>query len=99
MRTDFYDRNHIPIYKGRASFLDNNTIKLVGKRKKLSAMSFVIATGSSPYHPPGVDFSHDRVFDSDTILNMDYSPRKVTVMGAGVIGCEYASIFGGSAAK
>jgi NAD(P) transhydrogenase len=99
MRTDFYDRNHIPIYKGRASFLDNNTIKLVGKRKKLSAMSFVIATGSSPYHPPGVDFSHDRVFDSDTILNMDYSPRKVTVMGAGVIGCEYASIFGGLGCK
>jgi len=99
MRTDFYDRNHIPIYKGRASFLDNNTIKLVGKRKKLSAMSFVIATGSSPYHPPGVDFSHERVFDSDTILNMDYSPRKVTVMGAGVIGCEYASIFGGLGCK
>jgi NAD(P) transhydrogenase len=95
MRTDFY----IPIYKGRASFLDNNTIKLVGKRKKLSAMSFVIATGSSPYHPPGVDFSHERVFDSDTILNMDCSPRKVTIMGAGVIGCEYASIFGGLGCK
>jgi len=99
MRTDFYDRNHIPIFKGRASFLDKNTIKLVGKRKKLSAAHFVIATGSSPYHPPGVDFSHPRVFDSDTILGMDYSPRKVTVMGAGVIGCEYASIFGGLGCK
>jgi NAD(P) transhydrogenase len=99
MRTDFYDRNRIPIYKGRASFLDKNTIKLVGKRKKMSADNFVIATGSSPYHPPGVDFSHPRVFDSDTILNMDFSPRKVTVMGAGVIGCEYASIFGGLGCK
>ena len=99
MRTDFYDRNHIPIFKGRASFLDKNTVKLAGKRKKLSATSFIIATGSSPYHPPGVDFSHDRVFDSDTILNMDYSPRKVTIMGAGVIGCEYASIFGGLGCK
>lgn len=99
MRTDFYDRNRIPIYKGRASFLDKNTIKLVGKRKKLSAGHFVIATGSSPYHPPGVDFSHSRVFDSDTILSMDFSPRKVTIMGAGVIGCEYASIFGGLGCK
>jgi len=99
MRTDFYDRNHIPIVKGRASFLDKNTIKLVGKRKKLSAGHFIIATGSSPYHPPGVDFSHPRVFDSDTILSMDHSPRNVTVMGAGVIGCEYASIFGGLGCK
>lgn len=99
MRTDFYERNQIPIFKGRACFLDKKTIKLVGKRKKLSATHFVIATGSSPYHPPGVDFSHPRVFDSDTILNLDYSPRKITVIGAGVIGCEYASIFGGLGSK
>jgi NAD(P) transhydrogenase len=99
MRTDFYDRNRIPIYKGRASFLDMNTIKLVGKRKKISAGHFIIATGSSPYHPPGVDFLHPRVFDSDTILSMEHSPRKVTIMGAGVIGCEYASIFGGLGCK
>jgi len=95
MRTDFYDRNHVPIIKGRASFLDQNTIKLTGKRKKLSADYFMIATGSRPYHPPGVDFDHPLIFDSDSILEMDFSPRKVTVIGAGVIGCEYASIFGG----
>ena len=99
MRTDFYDRNHIPIFKGRASFLDKHTIKLVGKRRKLSAEYFVIATGSSPYHPPGVDFTHPCVFDSDSILDLDHSPRKVTVIGAGVIGCEYASIFGGLGCK
>ncbi|MBT6058554.1 MAG: Si-specific NAD(P)(+) transhydrogenase, partial [Gammaproteobacteria bacterium] len=72
---------------------------LIGKRKKLTANHFVIATGSRPYHPPGVDFSHPRVFDSDTILNLSHSPRKVTVIGAGVIGCEYASIFGGLGCK
>ncbi|MBT6481483.1 Si-specific NAD(P)(+) transhydrogenase [Gammaproteobacteria bacterium] len=99
MRTDFYDRNHIPIFKGRASFLNKHTIKLVGKRRKLSAEYFVIATGSSPYHPPGVDFTHPCVFDSDSILDLDHSPRKVTVIGAGVIGCEYASIFGGLGCK
>lgn len=94
MRTDFYERNHVPIYKGRASFIDRNTIKLTGKRKKLSADYFILTTGSRPYRPPDVNFDHPRLFDSDTILNLDFSPRKVTVIGAGVIGCEYASIFG-----
>jgi NAD(P) transhydrogenase len=99
MRTDFYERNRIPVFKGRAAFIDKKTIKLIGKRKQLSADYFIIATGSRPYHPPGVDFTHPRVFDSDTILDMPFSPRKVTVIGAGVIGCEYASIFGGLGCK
>lgn len=99
MRTDFYERNRIPIFTGRAAFLDKKTIKLIGKRTKLSADHFIIATGSRPYRPPGVDFTHARVFDSDTILEMPFSPRKVTVIGAGVIGCEYASIFGGLGCK
>ena len=99
MRSDFYERNRIPIFKGRAAFLDAHTIKLTGKRKKISADYFIIATGSRPYHPPQVDFDHARVFDSDTILGMDFTPRKVTVIDAGVIGCEYASIFGGLGCK
>lgn len=99
MRTDFYERNRVPIFVGRAEFIDRHTIKLVGKRKKMSADYFVIATGSRPYHPPDVNFDHSLVFDSDTILTLDHSPRKVTVIGAGVIGCEYASIFGGLGAK
>ena len=94
MRSDFYDRNHVPIFKGRASFIDNHTIKLTSRRKKLSADYFIIATGSRPYRPPDVNFDHPRMFDSDTILSLNFSPRKVTVIGAGVIGCEYASIFG-----
>ena len=99
MRSDFYERNTVPVFQGRASFLDKHTIKIIGKRKKLSADYFVIATGSRPYHPPDVDFDHPRMFDSDTILSLDHSPRKVTVIGAGVIGCEYASIFGGLGSK
>lgn len=99
MRTDFYDRNHIPVISGRGTFLDKNTLKLIGKRTKLTADHFIIATGSRPYHPPDVDFDHPRLFDSDTILSLDFSPRKVTIIGAGVIGCEYASIFGGLGAK
>jgi len=99
MRSDFYERNRVPVIQGRACFIDKHTIKLLGKRKKLSADYFIIATGSRPYHPPDVDFDHPRMFDSDTILSLDHSPRKVTVIGAGVIGCEYASIFGGLGAK
>ncbi|MFT4862547.1 MAG: NAD(P) transhydrogenase [Pseudohongiellaceae bacterium] len=99
MRSDFYERNLIPVFKGFAEFIDPHTIKLVGRRKKLSADYFVIATGSRPYHPPNVDFDHPLMFDSDTILTLKHSPRKVTVIGAGVIGCEYASIFGGLGAK
>ncbi len=99
MRSDFYERNHVPIFYGRACFLDKHTIKLIGKRKKLSADYFIIATGSWPYHPPDVNFDHPLMFDSDSILTLDHSPRKVTVIGAGVIGCEYASIFGGLGAK
>ena len=99
MRTDFYERNRIPIINARAEFRDRHTVKLIGKRKKLSADYFIIATGSRPYHPPDVDFSHPLMFDSDSILSLEHSPRKVTVIGAGVIGCEYASIFGGLGAK
>ena len=53
----------------------------------------MIAAGSRPYHPPEVDFTHERICDSDTILRYGQHPFSVTIYGAGVIGCEYASIF------
>lgn len=101
LRTDFYTRNQVPILDGVASFLDANTIELhTGKEKtRLQAEHFIIATGSRPYRPENVDFNHPLVFDSDTILGLGHSPRKVTIIGAGVIGCEYASIFGGLGTK
>lgn len=99
MRNDFYQRNGVPIFHGSAEFVDVHTIRLVSKRQKLTADYFIIATGARPYHPRDVDFRHPLIFDSDTILQLTHSPRKVTVIGAGVIGCEYASIFGGLGAK
>ncbi len=99
MRTGFYERNFVPVFKGIASFVDNTTVKVGNRGDFLTADHFIIATGARPYHPPDVNFSHPLVFDSDTILDLDHSPRKVTVIGAGVIGCEYASIFGGLGAK
>lgn len=96
MRTAFYDRNDIPIVRGQARFLDPHTIEAVeadGSRSVLRGKFVVIATGSRPYRPPEVDFAHPRIFDSDTILNVDFHFKSITVFGAGVIGCEYASMF------
>jgi NAD(P) transhydrogenase len=99
LRAGYYEKNGIDILHGHASFLDRNTIRLGYRGPQLKAEYFIIATGSRPYRPDNVDFKHPRIFDSDTILHLDDSPRKVTVIGAGVIGCEYASIFGGLGAK
>jgi NAD(P) transhydrogenase len=99
LRSVYYEKNDVEIIQGRATFLDPNTIKLSNKGGTLKADHFIIATGSRPYHPDNVDFAHPRMFDSDSILKLDHSPKKVTVIGAGVIGCEYASIFGGLGCK
>lgn len=96
MRRDFYDRNQVPLYCGHARFLDAHTLAVQrpdGSPLQLKAEAFIIASGSRPYRPDDVDFSHPRVFDSDTILKMTATPRSIIIYGAGVIGCEYASIF------
>ena len=96
MRRSFYERNDVTVYHGEASFLDANHVNLLkedGSSSVLSASAFVIATGSRPYRPPAVDFGHPRIFDSDTILDLPETPRSMTIYGAGVIGCEYASMF------
>lgn len=98
LRRSFYDRNFVSIIDGHATFIDKNTIEVKmssGGSEKYKADYFVIATGSRPYHPPDVDFSHPRVLDSDTILSIKDNPRSISIYGAGVIGCEYASIFRG----
>ncbi|HEY0963995.1 MAG TPA: Si-specific NAD(P)(+) transhydrogenase [Pseudomonadales bacterium] len=101
LRNDFYTRNQVPLIDGVASFIDANTIEVLSgrDRTKLHAEHFIIASGSRPYRPDNVDFNHPLVFDSDTVLQLEHSPRKVTIIGAGVIGCEYASIFGGLGTK
>ena len=53
----------------------------------------MLATGSYPVHPPEIPFDYLRVHDSDSILEMNRFPRSICIIGAGVIGCEYATIF------
>ncbi|MSR57480.1 MAG: Si-specific NAD(P)(+) transhydrogenase [Planctomycetaceae bacterium] len=102
MRRTFYDRNHVPVYQGHARFCDRHTIEVVhtsGGRQTLEADAFVLAMGARPYRPLDVDFNHPRIFDSETLLNLGFSPQSITIYGAGVIGCEYASMFRNLGAK
>ena len=96
MRSTFYERNGVPILNGSARFIDPHTVEVCeaeGARIKVAGKSFVISTGARPYRPKDVDFEHPRIFDSDTILDLDQPVKSMTIYGAGVIGCEYASMF------
>lgn len=98
LRRGFYQRNRVKVIHGGASFSDEHGVEVTlpgGGKERYAADAFIIATGSRPYHPPDVDFSHPRIVDSDTVLNLKDTPRSLTIYGAGVIGCEYASIFRG----
>lgn len=97
--TRFYERNQIEVRNGWASFVDNHTLQIeLTDGLGFETITFnkaIITVGSRPYRPDLLDFDHPRVFDSDKILQMDYVVKKIIIYGAGVIGCEYASIFTG----
>ncbi|MFN0056248.1 MAG: Si-specific NAD(P)(+) transhydrogenase [Planctomycetales bacterium] len=96
MRRTFYERNHVPVFHGQARFIDSHTVEVEqpsGGQLRLTADAFVLAMGARPYRPPEVDFSHPRIVDSDTLLDLAYTPQSLTIYGAGVVGCEYASMF------
>ena len=98
VQTRFYERNNVHLYYGTAQFEGPNTICVAnrdGGRERLEYDYAIIATGSRPYQPRDIDFTHRRVFDSDKVLTLDYAVQKLIIYGAGVIGCEYASIFVG----
>ena len=93
-RVGFYERNNVTVIEGHARFVDPHRIEVdddSGHLSQFTADYFVIATGSHPYRPEDVDFDNPRVVDSDTILQMQELPSTLTVYGAGVIGCAYAS--------
>ncbi|MGQ8366567.1 Si-specific NAD(P)(+) transhydrogenase [Glaciecola sp. 1036] len=102
LRSTFYERNDVNVITGEASFVDPHTVNIKrkdGSLETITAQNFVLATGSRPYTPADIDFTHPRIFNSDTILNLDYQPKTIIVYGAGVIGSEYASIFRGMGVK
>ena len=89
-------RHEVDIYEGTGSFVDDHTVKVKktsGEEELLWGDNIIIATGSYPYHPPGIPFDGERVHDSDTILQITEFPKSMVIVGAGVIGCEYTTIF------
>lgn len=93
---DQFNRNNVEIIYGEASFVDNRTLLVKGQGQtveELKADIIVIASGSRPSRPPDVPFDAAHIHDSDTILTLDKIPVTLTVIGGGVIGCEYACIF------
>jgi len=90
-------RNRVDLLEGHGRFTDPHTIEIEdpSRREKLtiSGKYIVIATGTTPARPSGVDFDDDRVLDSDGILDLKSLPASMVVVGAGVIGIEYASMF------
>jgi NAD(P) transhydrogenase len=89
-------RNGVDLIHGRARFLAPTEIEVLtvlGDRRRLTASTIIIAVGSTPRTPPNVPVDHENVLDSDSILSLQYLPRSLTVLGAGVIASEYASIF------
>jgi NAD(P) transhydrogenase len=87
---------NVDLYRGRASFIDKNTIKVSsirGEDQTIEADKIIIATGSRPRDPDNIPTDHEHILDSDSILSMIYLPSSLTVLGGGVIACEYATIF------
>ncbi|MBI5363724.1 MAG: Si-specific NAD(P)(+) transhydrogenase [Planctomycetes bacterium] len=102
LRRELHDRR-VQVVHGNGCFLDAHTVEVRGGPSpspkaadplRLAAEHVLVATGSSPRRPPGFPFEDPDVVDSDTILALDRIPESMTVVGGGVIGCEYASIFG-----
>jgi NAD(P) transhydrogenase len=94
--TNQLERNDVEIVHGTASFHDAHTIR-VGKQhgheELLTAEYIVIATGSRPRREPAIPFNSKNICDSDTILSAESMPKTMAVLGGGVIGCEYATMF------
>ena len=90
-------RNHVDLLAGTARFEDPQTVTVQGEARgdhtTVTVEKIVIATGTKPARPAEVEFDDDHVLDSDGVLRMQRAPGSMVVVGAGVIGIEYASMF------
>jgi NAD(P) transhydrogenase len=88
-------RHHVEYLCATARFVDAHAVALSSKdhERVITSEVIVIATGSTPFHPSHIPFEDPSIDDSDTILELDRLPSTMVVIGAGVIGCEYASMF------
>ena len=95
--TENLRRHQVDLYRGQGSFTGPHTIHVQpsagGHPVELHGDFVIIATGTSPHRPTDIPFDQERVWDSDEVVTMDAIPRSLLVYGAGVIGCEYATMF------
>ncbi|WP_416968904.1 Si-specific NAD(P)(+) transhydrogenase [Streptomyces sp. 4F14] len=95
-------RNQVPLFAGTGRFLDPHTVALrevTGHERVLTADHVVIATGTRPARPETVEFDGRTILDSDNVLTIERVPRSMVIVGAGVIGMEYASMFAALGSK
>ncbi|MFV0439059.1 MAG: Si-specific NAD(P)(+) transhydrogenase [Desulfopila sp.] len=94
---DQLERNGVRLIRGAASFVDDHTVSIdaIGEDEPLLAQgkSIIIATGSRPRNPPEIPFDGRRIVDSRSILDIAEVPKSMIILGGGVIGSEYATIF------
>ncbi len=91
-----FARHGIELVHGSARLIDAQTVEVtddVGDPRRMTTDVILIVTGSSPFRPPGIPFEDPDVHDSDSILEIDHVPASLAVLGGGVMGCEYASMF------
>jgi len=88
-------RNHIDVLHGHARFVDTHKVQIDSHDgvTQCTAEKILIAVGAEPFRPPGIEFNGESIFDSDDILSLPKLPRDLVVVGGGVIGTEYASMF------
>jgi NAD(P) transhydrogenase len=89
-------RNGIAIHQGSAHFLDPHTVEVQGEGEgvRLEAAKILIACGTRPAHSPDIPFDNHRIVDTDHLADLGGLPKEVIVVGAGVVGLEYASFMG-----
>jgi len=89
------DRHGVELVHGVARLEGGGEVSVsaAGAERRLHGEVILLATGSRPYHPPGVPFDDPDVLDAEGVLEIEEAPRSVVVIGGGAIGCEHASIF------
>ena len=91
----FFERNRIRVFTGSASFVAPDRVRVADRQGEeiVEASTVVIATGSRDRRPESMPIDDRVIVDSDSLLELDTIPKSLAVLGSGVIGCEYATIF------
>ena len=88
-----FKRNGVAVYEGSALFVDPHTVEVQGEGEgiRVKAENILVACGTRPSHSPDIPFDNHRIVDTDHLSGLGHIPKEIMVVGAGVIGLEYAS--------